>query len=276
MTHYAEDELTLYYYGEARRPADVERHLGQCASCAATYRAIAGTLAMIVMPEIPERGDLYGLEVWQRIRHQLPVQDASWTARWFTWNRLTLVAAAATFCLAVALAFVAGRVWQGGTTQPLAPGAVPQAATENDARQRVLVASFADHLDRSDRILTEIMNTPAGRDISAEQRWAADLLTTSRLYRQDATASGEQSVANVLDVLTRSREGLKRIQQIVGDLREFSRHEAMGDLQDSVDLNPGIVSTINIVRGRARARKVELEMELGHLPGITCQAAKIT
>lgn len=204
MTHYAEDELTLYYYGEARRPEDVERHLGQCASCAATYRAIVGTLAMIVTPEIPERGDLYGLEVWQRIRHQLPVQDASWTARWFTWNRLTLAAAAATFCLAVALAFVAGRVWQGGTTQPLAPGAVPQAATGNDARQRVLVASVADHLDRSDRILTEIMNTPAGRDISAEQRWAADLLTTSRLYRLDATASGEQSVANVLDEVERS------------------------------------------------------------------------
>jgi signal transduction histidine kinase len=83
------------------------------------------------------------------------------------------------------------------------------------------------------------------------------------------------TVANVLDVLTRSREGLKRIQQIVGDLREFSRQEAMGDLQDSVDLNPGIVSTINIVRGRARARKVELDVELGDLPGITCQAAKI-
>jgi two-component system NtrC family sensor kinase len=83
------------------------------------------------------------------------------------------------------------------------------------------------------------------------------------------------TVANVLDVLTRSREGLKRIQQIVGDLREFSRQEAMGDLQDSVDLNPGIVSTINIVRGRARARKVELDVELSDLPGITCQAAKI-
>jgi PAS domain S-box-containing protein len=83
------------------------------------------------------------------------------------------------------------------------------------------------------------------------------------------------TVANVLDILTRSREGLKRIQQIVGDLREFSRQEAMGDLQDSVDLNPGIVSTINIVRGRARARKVELEVQLGELPGIACQAAKI-
>jgi hypothetical protein len=53
-------------------------------------------------------------------------------------------------------------------------------------------------------VLTEIMNAPAGRDITAEQRWADDLLTASRLYRQDAVATGEQSIANVLDELERS------------------------------------------------------------------------
>ena len=29
MKHYSEDELTLYYYGEGRRRANVERHLGE-------------------------------------------------------------------------------------------------------------------------------------------------------------------------------------------------------------------------------------------------------
>ena len=48
------------------------------------------------------------------------------------------------------------------------------------------------------------MNAPAGRDISAEQRWADDLLAASRIYRQDAIATGEQSMANVLDELERS------------------------------------------------------------------------
>ena len=47
------------------------------------------------------------------------------------------------------------------------------------------------------------MNAPRG-DISTEQRWADDLLTTSRLYRQDAVDAGEQSVAAVLDELERS------------------------------------------------------------------------
>jgi hypothetical protein len=201
MKHYSDDDLTLYYYGEARRPADVERHLAECASCAATYRSIAGTLSAIVAPETPERGDLYGLEVWQRIRHQLPPQETSW----FSWNRLAIAASAATLCLAVALAFVAGRWWSGRQAAPGSPAqAVIEAGADNAARQRILAGSVADHLDRSDRVLTEIMNAPAGRDISAEQRWADDLVAASRIYRQDAIATGDQSMANVLEELERS------------------------------------------------------------------------
>ena len=43
-------------------------------------------------------------------------------------------------------------------------------------RRRILLMTVADHLDRSERVLTEIMNAPAGGDISAEQRWAEDLV----------------------------------------------------------------------------------------------------
>ena len=135
MTHYADDELTLYYYGEARRPAEIERHLDECASCAATYRAIAGTLSIVVAPEIPERGDLYGLEVWQRIRHQLPAQDTSWAAGWLSWNRLAFATTIASLCFVVALAFVAGRRWSGHTTEPRpAPAAAVQTGAASDAR----------------------------------------------------------------------------------------------------------------------------------------------
>src|SRR5258708_32477772 len=48
------------------------------------------------------------------------------------------------------------------------------------------------------------MNTTGASDISTEQGWAEDLITTSRLYRQDAADAGEQSVALVLDELERS------------------------------------------------------------------------
>jgi hypothetical protein len=208
MKHYAEEDLILYYYGEGRRRADIERHLDACTACAAAYREIADTLTMMADPPVPERGDQYGLEVWQRIRHQLPDRPTRWTMlsdRLFHHDRLALAAAAAMLAIA---AFVAGRFWS-----PAAVPAPPIAVTENqpadgtgtpELRQRILVTSVADHLDRSERVLTDIMNANDHSDISAEQRWAEDLLTTSRLYRQDAADLGERSVASVLDDVERS------------------------------------------------------------------------
>ena len=48
------------------------------------------------------------------------------------------------------------------------------------------------------------MNAPDGGDISTEQRRAEDLVSTSRLYRQEAVEAGEQSVASVLEDLERN------------------------------------------------------------------------
>lgn len=84
MAHYDEDELTLYHYGEARRADRIEQHLQACEACAAVYRQIAGTLAMVGTIDVPERDERYGLAVWQRIRHDLPPQDTSWLAGWST------------------------------------------------------------------------------------------------------------------------------------------------------------------------------------------------
>ena len=208
--HFTEDDLTLYYYGEGRRRHDIERHLESCAGCAATYREIADTLAMIAAPEVPERGDPYGLEIWQRIRHKLPEQESSaWSALagFFRPERFVFAAAAAMLVLA---AFVAGRVWPrlptGApvTSTPQTAGPFSSATAANgDSRRRILLTSVADHLDRSDRLLTDVMNAPRG-DISTEQRWADDLLDASRLYRQDAVDAGERSVAAVLDDLERN------------------------------------------------------------------------
>ena len=110
----------------------------------------------------------------------------------------------------VLVAFVAGRVWPRQPAGAPATGAAqiasgaPGSIAAGDTRQRILLTSVADHLDRSERVLTDIMNAPDRSDISSEQRWADDLLTTSRLYRQDAVDAGEQSVAVVLDDLERS------------------------------------------------------------------------
>jgi hypothetical protein len=198
VSHYTDDDLVLHYYGEGRSRAAVERHLDECAACAASYRAIAGTLRMIAVPEPPERGEQYGLEVWQRIRHKLPEQESAWRLSWLRWDRLVFAGAAAALVVA---AFAAGRVWPTPARVPTRPIEV---ASSVDGRQRILLTSVADHLDRSERVLTDIMNAADRTDISAEQRWADDLLATSRLYRQDAEDTGEQSVATVLDDLERS------------------------------------------------------------------------
>ena len=214
--HFTEDDLTLYYYGEGQYRVDrvgsrsprrtVDQHLESCPACASLYREIAVTLAMVVAPEVPARDEQYGLEVWQRLRHKLPEQDAPWwMTLWtsFRHDRLVFAAAAALLLLA---AFVAGRVWPrqpAGAPSTGAPQTAGGVASAGDSRQRILLTSVADHLDRSERVLTDIMNAPRG-DISSEQRWADDLLSASRLYRQDAVDAGEQSVAAVLDELERS------------------------------------------------------------------------
>jgi signal transduction histidine kinase len=77
-----------------------------------------------------------------------------------------------------------------------------------------------------------------------------------------------------LDRLTaRSREGLRRIQQIVKDLRDFARLDD-GDLQ-AVDLNVGIASTVNIIHGRAMKGGVAVTTDLRPIPQVTCYPGKI-
>jgi len=74
-------------------------------------------------------------------------------------------------------------------------------------------------------------------------------------------------------VLSRSAEGLSRIRQIVKDLRDFARLDE-SELKEA-DVNEGIRSTTNIVRGRATKKGVRLEVELTPLPPVLCYAAKV-
>jgi PAS domain S-box-containing protein len=82
------------------------------------------------------------------------------------------------------------------------------------------------------------------------------------------------TLGNLQEMLNRSREGLKRIQQIVRDLRDFARLDE-SDLHE-VDLNAGIQSTVNIILGHAKKKQVKIETQLDRaLPPVACQPAKI-
>ncbi len=196
MAHCSDDELILAYYGESDA---ADAHVAHCVECAARYRELQSTLALVGTGAVPERDDRYGLEVWQRIRHRLPDDEPRWYALGARW-RLTAVAAAAAVLLIVT-GFVAGRV---SLPEPASIATDRPAGVDDAARRRVLMLTVADHLERSERVLTDIVNAPAGADLSTQQEWAGDLLASSRLYRQDLIDHDERTIASVLDDLERT------------------------------------------------------------------------
>ena len=81
------------------------------------------------------------------------------------------------------------------------------------------------------------------------------------------------TLGNLDGIFSRSREGLRRIQQIVKDLRDFARLDE-SELEEC-DLNAGIVSTLNIIQGHAKRKDVRLVSELLPMPKVRCYPAKV-
>jgi two-component system, NtrC family, sensor kinase len=129
-------------------------------------------------------------------------------------------------------------------------------------------------------------------NVAVLERDLNDLLSLIELYRQGEpvleTAKPDliekindladridltYSLSNLPRLIERTREGLRRIERIVKELRLFARVDE-GDWNE-VDLNPGIESSINMVKGYARKRGVRIVMDLGALPTVRCRAARI-
>jgi len=83
----------------------------------------------------------------------------------------------------------------------------------------------------------------------------------------------DYTLDNLPRLIDRTREGLRRIERIVKDLRLFARVDE-GEWNE-VDLNPGIESSVNMVLGYARKKGARLVMELESLPLIRCRAARV-
>ena len=194
MSHCTDDDLVLHYYGDPEAPEHVEPHLSICGDCRERAEDLAVTLQMAVFPPTPEPGEHYGTELWNRLVPQLGLRQPRSLFHMARPQALSLAAA----LLLLVVGFIAGRTVSGP-----APAAT-LTAIDADQSRRVLLMSVADHLERSDRVLTNVLNASIDGDLSSEQRWAADLIADNRFYRQDAIDSGEPSVAEVLDELERA------------------------------------------------------------------------
>jgi PAS domain S-box-containing protein len=129
-------------------------------------------------------------------------------------------------------------------------------------------------------------------NIAVLERDLHDIVSLIGLYRQfdrsiepdHAELNGKiDSISEQLDLgytldnmprlIERTREGLRRIERIVKDLRLFARVDE-GEWNE-VDLNPGIESSVNMVQGYARKKGVRLHTELQPLPPARCRAARV-
>ncbi len=86
------------------------------------------------------------------------------------------------------------------------------------------------------------------------------------------TIDYEGLVDEINDLIRGMEEGVKRTSDIVKSLRNFSRLDE-NDMK-SVNINGGIESTLQILKNKLK-NKVEVILELGELPLITCYPGKI-
>ncbi len=226
MNHLSDEELTQAYYRdeepEARRYGESRRHLAECVQCQASFQQLKTLLDELLTEPVPERGADYGAEVWNRLLPRLPLEKPRrvWL-RW--WTAVPVLASL------LAVAFLAGRL-----TQPKTIGIAPQ------ARQRILLITMGDHLDRSEILLAELVNAaPGATDFSDERSSARDLLDENRLLRQAAVRSGDASHAAVLDELERA------LLDIAHSPSEISASE-LESLQRRID-NEGLLFKVRIL-----------------------------
>jgi len=194
MKHLTEEDLILAYYNEPGAAEFAQPHLAECADCRAAAESLAQTLNVCNQWSVPERSPEFGRDVWLRLVPAMEThpQPAGWR-RWFTGRPLRVVTAAAGFAVLLAAVFLAGRY-----SRPVAP--VELAGLSDQARENILAIAAADHLDRVQILMTEIVNsgdTPVS--LAANRDRAAELVKESRLVRQSLAAQGETQTTNFLD-----------------------------------------------------------------------------
>lgn len=209
MTHLSEEDLILIYYNEAGVAAGSRRHLAECTECQTAAESLRQTLDLCTEWTVPERDAEFERSVWAGLAPALtPALTTAPRRRWFAsaWFVPRAWVAVATAVVLMAGAFALGRLSKSG--HPQTP---VMAGLSNQARERILEISLADHLDRAGMLLTEISNSGDGEathDFALERGRAQDLVEEGRLLRQtlvlrEKSMRGGSATAGFLDDVER-------------------------------------------------------------------------
>jgi hypothetical protein len=251
--HATEEELILHYYAEAGGSQRdlLADHLGRCEACHSRYQRLEAVLKAADVAEAPALGENFEAEVWRRlVPHLESVGPESFWERIsgaFRGSRFLAPAGAVALVAALVVgAFFAGRFWPSRQGIGRAVALQPVSA---QSRDRILLVAVGDHLERSQMVLVELVNTRPQRmvDISAERERAEDLVAANRLYRLTAQRAGEAGVANLLDALERT------LIEIAHSPSKLSSPE-FEDLRRRVEAQ-GIIFKVRVVDSQMRERE---------------------
>jgi hypothetical protein len=233
MKHLSGDQLVSKYYeglddGEAR-------HFDACPECRAEFERIKELLDSTREFPVPHRDRNYGSQVWARLQPKLPLEQER--AHWLSWRWL-----GPSFAAIALIAFLAGMFTQRHT---MSGGLSAQ------ARTRVLLIAMGDHLDRSQMVLSEIVNAnPQKANLREEQARARELLAENRLLRETAARAGDGMQASVLD----------RLERVLLDIANGPAEPAPADLEELQRRieNQGLLFEVRIISSNARQKGQKL------------------
>jgi hypothetical protein len=183
--------LILLFYGEHHAPDEIERAVAADPELARRYDVLRRELGALNDLAAPEPRAGLEARMWARVAPSLdrPPRRFAFPTGW-----LGGAAGAAAVIVIATVSFLAGRAIPTAPTESAIADnlkALPPAA-----RDRVLLAALADHLDSSQRLLLEVTNDAPSLD--QERAWAETLLSENRLYRRAAERAGQRRVAAVL------------------------------------------------------------------------------
>jgi hypothetical protein len=241
--HLSEETLILHYYNEAESAAAVDAHLSACAACRGEFQRLRQVLTLVDLDEAPEPRPGFERDIWARIAPAVAQPRPSWFARLFQAGpRWAYAGGIAVLVLA---AFVAGRI----SRETPAGTATTTLAADADLSKRILVVAVVDHLDRTEMMLVELLNSDPSDDSpsSAGASKARELVAENRLYRASATQAGDESVTTVLD-------DLERVLIEIANTPETAGPEAFEALRQRI-ASQGLLFRVRVVHSEMRERE---------------------